>query len=120
LNDIINKKITQREAEKLFNIPSRTLNCKFKKQHGNHWGCPTIFSEEEEKCFTSHIIFMSDYGFPVDKTDLRYIVKSYLDRLGKKLNTFKNNLPGLSWVSNFLKLNKPLVWPHISKDLEQR
>jgi len=44
---------------------------------------------------------MRDYGFPVDKTDFQYIVKSYLDRLGKKVNTLKNNLPGLSWVSNF-------------------
>jgi len=74
LNDIINKKITLREAEKLFNIPRRTLNYKLKKQHGNHWGRPTIFSEEEEKCFTSYIIFMSDYGFHVDNTDFRYIV----------------------------------------------
>lgn len=96
LNDIINKKITQREAEKLYNIPRRTLNYKLKKHHGNHWGRPTIFSEDEEKCFTSHVILMCDYGFPVDKTDFRYIVKSYLDRLGKKVNTFKNNLPGLS------------------------
>jgi len=110
LNDIINKKITQREAEKLYNILRRTLNYKLKKQHGNHWGRPTIFSEEEEKCFTSHIILMSYYGFPVDKTDFRYIVKSYLDRLGKKVNTFKNNLPGLSWVSNFLKRNKTLSY----------
>uniref|UniRef100_A0A2S2NRC0 HTH CENPB-type domain-containing protein n=1 Tax=Schizaphis graminum TaxID=13262 RepID=A0A2S2NRC0_SCHGA len=63
-----------------------------------------------EKCFTSHIKFMSEYGFLVDKTDIRYIVKSYLDRLGKKVNTLKNNLPGLSWVSNFLKRNKPLSY----------
>lgn len=79
-------------------------------KHDNYWGRPTIFSEDEEKSFTSHIIFMSNYGFPIDKTDLRYIVKSYLDRLGKKVNTFRNNLPGLSWVSNFLKRNKPLSY----------
>lgn len=103
LDDIMNKKITQREAEKLYNIPRRTINYKLKKQHDNNWGRPTIFTENEEKCFTEHIIYMSDYGFPVDKTDLRYIIKSYLDRQGRKINTFKNNLPGLSWVSNFLK-----------------
>lgn len=110
LNDIVNKIITQREAEKMYKIPRRTLNYMLKKMHCNNWGRPTILTENEEKCFTAHIIFMSDYGFPVDKTDFRYIVKSYLDRIGKKVNTFKNNLPGLSWVSNFLKRNKLLSY----------
>lgn len=51
---------------------------------------------------------MSEFGFPLDKTDFRFIIKSYLGRVGRRIKIFKNNLPGLSWVSLFLKRNPAL------------
>jgi len=51
---------------------------------------------------------MSEFGFPVNKTDLRQILKSYFDRIGRKIKVFKKNLPGLTWVSPFLKRNLTL------------
>jgi len=52
---------------------------------------------------------MSNYGFPIDKTDLRHIiVKSFLDRIGRKVSVFQNNLPGLSWTANFIKRHQNL------------
>lgn len=44
----------------------------------------------------------------MNKTDLRQILKSYLDKIGRKIKVFKNNLPGLTWVSLFLKRNPTL------------
>jgi len=46
---------------------------------------------------------MSEFEFPVNKIDLRQILKSYLDRIGRKIKVFENNLPGLTWVSIFFK-----------------
>lgn len=108
LSDIKNKVMTQRDAAKAYNIPRRTINYKLKEKHTKSFGRPKAFSGEEEKSFVDHIIKMSEFGFPVNKTDLRHILKSYLDRIGRKIKVFKNNLPGLTWVSLFFKRNPTL------------
>lgn len=51
---------------------------------------------------------MSTYGFPIDKVNLRFIIKSYLDRIGRRVRIFPNNLPGLSWTESFLNRQKEL------------
>ncbi|CAI6374178.1 unnamed protein product [Macrosiphum euphorbiae] len=108
LNEVKNKIKTQREAARAYGISRRTINYKLKDLHNSKIGRPDIFSTNEEKSFVDHIIVMSNYGFPIDKTDLRHIVKSYLDRIGRKVSVFKNNLPGLSWTANFIKRHKNL------------
>lgn len=100
--------MTQREAEKAYGISRRTINYNLKNLHKLKIGRPEIFSNDEEKSFVDHIIIMSNYGFPVDNADLRYIVKSYSDRIERKVKVFKNNLPGLSWTASFLKRHNNL------------
>lgn len=108
LMDIKNKVRTQRDASKFYNIPRRTINYKLNDKHTSPFGRPKVFTVDEEKLFVDHIVSMSEFGFPIDKTDFRFIVKSYLDRLGRKISNFKNNLPGLTWTSLFLKRNPTL------------
>ena len=60
---------------------------------------------------------MCHFGFPVDLLDLRFIVKSYLDRTvksyldrtGRKVMAFSNNLPGKEWARSFLNRNNYLT-----------
>jgi len=47
-----------------------------------------------------------DWGFPMDKTDLRIFVKSYLDKEGRQVKQFKNNYPGEDWSSSFVTLSE--------------
>lgn len=49
------------------------------------------------------IIQVGEYGFPVDKLELRMIVKSYLDRQGRDVPQFNENMPGEEWVSSYLE-----------------
>lgn len=49
LSDIKNEVMTQRNAAKVYNIPRRTINYKFKEQHTKSFGRPNAFSEVEEK-----------------------------------------------------------------------
>lgn len=119
LNEIKNKTMTQREAELAYGVSRRAINYKLKNIHNLKVGHPEIFSNNEEKSFVDHIITMSNFGFPVDKSDLRYILKSYLDRIGRKVPVFCNNLPGLSWTASFLKRHKNLSIRLASKLKEQ-
>jgi len=44
-----------------------------------------IFSSKKEKRIVDHLIIMSNYEFPIDKSGLKHIVKSFLDKIGKKV-----------------------------------
>ncbi|MBW0542730.1 hypothetical protein O181_082445 [Austropuccinia psidii MF-1] len=102
------KHMTQREAEKAFKISRRTIINKLKAHHVQPVGRPTVFTEQEENNFVGNIHVMSEYGFPIDKTDLKFIIKSYLDRNDRFVKFFKNNLPGRTWTDNFIERHKTL------------
>lgn len=65
--------MTQREAESAYGTLRRTINYKIKNLHKFKIGRPMTFSSKEEKSFVGHIIIMSNYGFPIDKSHLRHI-----------------------------------------------
>lgn len=46
---------------------------------------------------------MCDWGFPLDKIDLRMIVAAYRTKQKRVVLQFKNNIPGDDWASNFMK-----------------
>ena len=55
----------------------------------------------EENFMIERIQIMCDWGFPLDGTDLRYLVKSYLDRKGVQEPRFQNNYPSREFVYHF-------------------
>ena len=94
LDLIRNGLLSQRGAEKRYNIPRSTIRYKLKEQFPGNPGHPTAFNKEEEKAFVEHIVKLSQFGFPVDALDLRFIVKSYLSSEDRNITCFKSNLPG--------------------------
>lgn len=72
-------------------------------------GGQTIFSEEEEKNMIKYINVCAEWGYPLDSVDLRYLVKSYLDKQGRTVLKFKNNFPGPDFVASFLKRHKDII-----------
>lgn len=79
-------------------------------------GRPTALSAEEEEEISRYCIMSSTYGFPLTLDDVRYIVKSYIDRIGKAVPQFKNNLPGKKWVKSFLK-RQPALTERVAKNI---
>lgn len=107
--DAIRGGITQREASIRYGIPRSTLKNKLHGRHSKKAGGQTILTTEEEEAFTKYCMTMSTFGFPLDTWDLRCIVKSYLDRQGRILRQFHNNLPGKEWTLSFLKRHRVLT-----------
>ena len=97
---------SQRYVCEKYKIPRGTLQNKLAKRHGKERGHQTVLSDVEEKAVVEHLATLADWGFPMDKTDLRIFVKSYLDKEGRQVKQFKNNYPGEDWSSSFVKRHK--------------
>ncbi|KAJ8968940.1 hypothetical protein NQ314_002032 [Rhamnusium bicolor] len=75
----------------------------------NKPGYPSVFSHEEERRFVSCIHSFSEFGFPVTEIELRQIIKTYLNRQGRKIPRIWDNFLGKDWVKSFLNHHKDLT-----------
>ena len=93
--------ISINKASKTFNTPTGTIQNKMKNIHSKSVSHPTIFTKEEG-LIASRTIIMCNWGFPLDKLDLRMIVNSYLTKQNRIVKEFTNNIPGDDWVRHFM------------------
>lgn len=122
LNAVRNKEITQRQAEEIYRIPRRTIINKLRIVDGQKQkkpGYQQIFSKEEEDVFEKCIIGFCDFGFPLTVFDLRMIVHSYLNRIGRTITRFKNNVPGEEWAQSFLKRHPNLNGSRLASNIKR-
>lgn len=105
LNAIRSGEMTQRNAEAFYGISRSTIKRRLKDTGTDvvkSPGHPTVFTNLEEIAFSTHLMKVCDFGFPVDELDFRFLIKAYLDKQGKQIKCFKNNTPGRDWVKLFL------------------
>lgn len=111
LNDIRTKSKTQREASEYYHIPRSTIKNKLKGVFNNKPGRQPVFSSEEEIAIKEHVKKLSEFGFPISEFELRYVMKCYLDKQGRKVKEFEKNknMPGYEWGKLFLKRHPDLT-----------
>ena len=108
-NAINECRMSQRLASKHFGISRMIIQSKLKLKRNQKLGHPTTFTALEESSFVSHILAVSEFEFPVDESDFRFIVKDYLSFQNKTIPQFRNNVPGLEWSKLFLKRHPMLT-----------
>lgn len=96
-------KMSLRTASSIYKIPLGTLSNKVNQKHGRQVGHPTVFTENEEAAFVSHMKTVALWGFPFDTFDLRVLAQTYLGSKGRTVKQFCNNLPSAEWAGSFLK-----------------
>lgn len=107
LSDIRNNKLTYRAASDKYNIPKSTLERKFNKKHMKKYGGQTVLTAGEENIICQAVLTAADWGFPLERSDIKDLVESYLNRKGT--NKFSNNRPADSWYYGFLERHKELT-----------
>jgi len=80
-----------------------TLSNKLNKKHGEKIGHPTVLTGAEELEIVKYMHTVSEWGFPFDYTDLRICVRTMLNKQGRKVEIFQNNLPSTDWARSFLQ-----------------
>lgn len=104
-------------------IPRRTLRNHTSGERGQTWstgGRPTVLLPTEEQSISQHIALLGDYGYAIDRTELKYFVKSFLDKAGRNVEHFKDNMPGKKWVSLFLERHQNLLSNRLCKNINRR
>ena len=103
----------------MFKIPQSVLERHYKKKDIKRQGGQLALGEQPEKHLVGHLVLCALWGYPMDKFDLRCIVKARLDRRGIQHKCCKNNIPGMDWVDSFLKRNKYLLAHRMFQNIER-
>lgn len=119
LQNVLEGTLTIREASRRFSIPFGTLYNKYKGRHGGRPGRPTIFTRKEEVAILKAASKCSDWGFPLSLMDVRMMAKYYLDRMGKTVNMFKNNMPGVDWTYSLLERHKDSYGQRVATNIKR-
>ncbi|KAJ8736797.1 hypothetical protein PYW07_000068 [Mythimna separata] len=94
LSQVVDGKLSIRGASEQYNIPYGTIYNRYKGTHMRKPGAQTVFSESEEKAILKSAR-CSDWGYPLTLLDLRFFAKAFLDKKGRVVTKFENNLPGV-------------------------
>ena len=97
-----NKKVSTRKAKDVFGMPKSTID-KVKEKFTNAPGGQTRLMPEFEKMLVEVIDTFANWRLPLDKIDLRMIVKDYLDGKNVEDSKFKDKFLGVDWVNGFVK-----------------
>nr|CAH7761203.1 unnamed protein product [Callosobruchus chinensis] len=108
-----------RRASAEFKIPFGTLRNKFFGLRIKKTGGQTVFSGEEERAFIKSATLCAEWGFPLAILDLRYLAKNYLDRKGRTITKFRDNMPGKDWVYGLLKRYKNEISQKIATNIKR-
>jgi len=107
-----------REAAKEFNIPLGTLYNKVHQKHGGIAGGQTALTADEEDRLVSVLQTLSIWRCPVDNYELRVLVKSMIDKSGRVVSKFKNNLPGKDWAAAFICRHKSELSNRLTQNIK--
>ncbi|KAJ8946047.1 hypothetical protein NQ318_005525 [Aromia moschata] len=91
--DAVREGMSQRAAAIKFNGPRISLLRRVGGKHSKPVGQPIVLSQAEEETIAKTLGVVAKWGFPLNRVDVRDVIKKYLDKQGKEVVVFKNNTP---------------------------
>jgi len=120
VNAIKRKRMTYREAQEVYGIHYSVIYRHVKNKEIKKQGGQTSLSLSEEKLLIDNILLCAEWGFPLDRLDLRLLVKGYLNRRGKKVKRFgRSNMPGKEWVNSFLTRHSDVLAVRLCQNIKR-
>ncbi|KAJ8956463.1 hypothetical protein NQ318_010777 [Aromia moschata] len=103
--DAVREGMSQRAAAIKFNVPRISLPRRVGGKQTKPVGHPTVLSQAEEETIAKTLGVVAKWGFPLNRVDVRDVIKKYLDKQGKEVVVFKNNTPGPDFLDSFITRN---------------
>jgi hypothetical protein len=111
---------SQRKAAAVFNIPQTTLSDICRGLHKCATGGQTALSDEEEIENARAIATLGDWGFPLDILEVRIFISGFLREMNKRVEKFRENIPGVDWVYAFLKRQSDIISPRMCRNITHK
>lgn len=111
-------KKTLRKAEDRFGIPRMTLSRRMKNPVTRPFGRPKVLSEEDRRVLAEGLAMCADWGFPLTRRDIRYLVKWRIDSAGIVENRFTDNMPSYQWARKFID-SSPEISERIAQNIKR-
>jgi hypothetical protein len=95
-----------RDAALLHNVPWNMLHRYVSKRKATenpsydflHVRCQISLLAHEERVIAQNLAVMADWGCPLTKLDTQMAVWDLLNKRGRYVIRFKNNMPGIDWA----------------------
>lgn len=104
--DAVGGGMSIRKAASEYRIPYTVLQRRIKNRQIKKQGGQTVLSQNEESLLVEKLQVCAEWGYPLDLYGLRLIIKGYLDRQGRTVSKFKDNLPGKEFATGFMRRHK--------------
>lgn len=119
LEDVRSGKLSLRGASEKYSVDKMKIHRCLKGKNQKKYGGQMALSVEEETFLTDKLITASEWGFPMTSYEVRQIVKTYLERQGRKVGIFKENLPGEDWMQGYLNRNGQRLTVRMAENIKR-
>ena len=119
LHDVLENGLSLRKAAKKHRVSYGTLNNKYHGRRIKKTGGQSVFTYEEEVAIINSVLTCADWGYPLSAMDLRMFVKSFLDKSGRSVSKFKQNIPGIDWVNSLLKRHRGVAGKRLASNIKK-
>lgn len=121
LRDVVNGRLSIREAAERYNVPKSTIHDKYKGKYlYEKSGRPNALSAPDEANIVAGLVTAAEWGFPFTPSEVKEVVKAFLDRKGKREKRFRQNRPGNVWVKGFLNRHKDILSKRLSQNIKRQ
>jgi hypothetical protein len=117
-----------RDAALLHNVPCNMLQRYVNKRKSTenpsndflHVGHQISLLAHEERVIAQNLAVMADWGCPLTHLEIQMAVRDFLNKSGRKVIRFKNNMPGIDWANNFIIRHKHLLCTRMCQNINKR
>lgn len=103
--EAVREGMSKKLAAQTYGVPRTTLTRKTLGKNLGPIGRPRVLSTEEEATIAETLGVVANWGFPLTRPDVKTVIAKYLDKQGKTVEVFKDNIPGEDYLNAFIKRN---------------
>lgn len=101
----VRKGVSKSAASRLYKIPRTTLIDKVYNNHPLSVGHPTVLNKEDEALIAKTLGVVSSWGYPMTHRDIALVISGFVQRQGRNVAEWKDNVPGYEFIKHFAARN---------------
>lgn len=119
VEEVRSGKLSIREAADKYNVDKMKIQRTIKGKHTKKYGGQTVLTQTEENIIVDRLLLASQWGFPFTTYEIRIIIQHYLNKQGRTVKIFDDNLPGKDWAEGFLQRHRNKLTKRLAENIKR-